>query len=266
MRLANKTALVTGAAQNIGAAIARHFAAQGARVVLVDRNLTAAAALAATLPHDALALGADLTSTAECARVVREAEAACGCIDILVNNAYAGPYKSVINQDDESWAFALSIGLTAMMATCRAALPAMVARGSGNIINLGSINSFTPCFSMAAYAAVKGGIVNFTRQLAVEYGHQGVRANSLCPGFITNPVRDAEFAAKPLEKDRITSLIPLRRLGTDDDCAQAAVFLASDESSFLTGQALVLDGGQSVQNAKMATWPFADAIERHRQG
>ena len=265
MRLKNKTALVTGAAHNIGAALARHYAAAGARAVLADRNLDAATALAATFPHGAFALGADLTSTAECARVVTEAETRCGgALDILVNNAYAGPYKSVVNQDDDSWHLALAIGLTAMMATCRAALPGMIARGSGAIVNLGSINSHTPAFGMAAYATIKGGICNFTRQIAVEYGWKGIRANSLCPGFITNPVRNAEFAAQPLELARVTAGIPLRRVGTDDDCARAAVFLASDDASFITGQDLLVDGGQSIQNAKMGTWPFQEAIENQR--
>jgi NAD(P)-dependent dehydrogenase (short-subunit alcohol dehydrogenase family) len=265
MKLNGKTALVTGAAQNIGAAIARRFASEGARVVIVDCQEAAAAELAATLDHDAFAIAADLSSTTECSRVVREAEQRCGHLDILVNNAYAGPYKSITEQDDESWHFALAIGLTAMMATCRAALPGMIARGSGTIINLGSINSFTPCYGMAAYAAVKGGICNFTRQLAVEYGERGIRANTLCPGFITNPSRDAEFAASPIERARIISLIPLRRVGTDDDCARAAVFLASDDSAFITGHDLLVDGGQSIQNAKMATWPFAEALEKHPQ-
>jgi 3-oxoacyl-[acyl-carrier protein] reductase len=262
MKLAQRTAFVTGAAQNIGKGIAERFAAEGARVVCVDRNRAGAQAVASAIGGGAIALEADLTSTAACAAAVAEAERVCGGIDILVNNAYAGPYKSVVNQDDASWATALAIGLTAMMALCRATLPGMIARKRGVIVNLGSINSFTPCYGMAAYAAVKGGIVNFTRQIAVEYGPHGIRANSICPGWINNPQRIAEFAAKPIEEARITSLIPLRRCGTDDDCARAAVFLASDDAAFITGQSLLVDGGQSVQNAKMATWPFQEALER----
>lgn len=263
MKLQEKTALVTGAAQNIGLAISRQFIAEGARVVLVDRKAETLARVAAELGPRAIPIDADLSSTPECARVIAESEKKVGHLDILVNNAYAGPYKSVVDQDDESWNLALSIGLTAMMALTRASLPGMIERGSGSIINLGSINSHTPAFSMAAYATVKGGICNFTRQIAVEYGWKGIRANSLCPGYITNPEREADFEAHPLERERVTSGIPLRRVGTDDECARAAVFLASEDASFITGQDLLVDGGQSVQNVKMATWPFAEAIEKY---
>jgi NAD(P)-dependent dehydrogenase (short-subunit alcohol dehydrogenase family) len=262
-RLTGRTALVTGAAQNIGRGIATRFAAEGARVVVVDRQQAAAAEVAAAIGGEAIA--ADLTNVAACHQVVAEAERRVGGIDILVNNAYAGTDAPLTEQDDAVWETSLAIGLTAMMALCRACLGGMCARGRGSIINLSSINAFAPALGMPAYAAVKGGIVSFTRQIAVEYGPHGVRANSLCPGHILNERFRTLFAADPVESARFMSAIPLRRSGTNDDCASAAVFLASDEASFITGHSLVVDGGQTAQSARVRSYAFAEALRAQEQ-
>jgi NAD(P)-dependent dehydrogenase (short-subunit alcohol dehydrogenase family) len=132
----------------------------------------------------------------------------------------------------------------------------MIAQGGGTILTMGSINGRTPAPSMAVYATIKGGIEAFTRQIAVEYGPQGIRANTLCPGFITDARREAEFVTKPKEKARATSVIPLRRLGTAQDVADAALFLTSPQAAWITGQTLTIDGGQSVQNHRSVTHPF----------
>jgi len=258
--LEDQIALVTGAAQNIGLAISKAFVDAGARVLMVDRQAELIEKEAAPFGDRAKAVAADMTDRAACAEVVAAAEAWGGRLDILVNNAYGAPWQSVVDQSDEGWDQGIAIGLTALMATSRAALPGMIERGSGNLITLGSTNAFIPCHGFAAYAAVKGGIVNFTRQIASEYGPHGVRANCLCPGFITNPKREEVYAEKPLERARVTSLIPLRRMGTDDEIGKAALFLASDLASFYTGQCLIVDGGQTIQNPKMGTWPFQEAI------
>ena len=258
-RLKDKVCLVTGAAQNIGLAIGRRFLDEGATVYFVDRNREALRKITDGIDR-AHPVAGDLTERGFCRSMVEAAITGSGRLDVLVNNAYGAPYQSVIDQSDEAWDQAITLGLTAMMAACRAALPGMVARRSGAIINIGSINAGTPAYNMAAYATIKAGIEGFTRQIAVQYGPEGIRVNCLAPGFITNPKRDEQFAAKPLERRRQESLIPLRRVAQDGEVAAVAAFLASDEASFVTGQRLGVDGGQPVQNSRMGTLPFQEAL------
>lgn len=261
-RLKNKICLVTGAAQNIGLAIARRFLDEGAIVYCVDLN-AAAVEKVAQGNERAHPIAGDLTNRGFCGEMVETAIREQGHLDVLVNNAYGAPYQSAIDQTDEAWDHAIELGLSAMMAACRAALPSMVARRSGTVINLSSINAKTPGYNMAAYATIKAGIEGFTRQLAVQYGPEGIRANCLAPGFITNPRRDQKFAESPLERRRQESLIPLRRTAKADEVAGVAAFLASDEASFITAHSLAVDGGQPVQNALMGTWPFQEALAEY---
>jgi len=258
-RLHNKTCLVTGAGQNIGQAIAERFLAEGATVYLVDKNASAVEKVAEGNER-AHPLAGDLTDRAFCREMIETAIREQGCLDVLVNNAYGAPYQSAVDQTDEAWDYAISLGLTAMMAACRAALPSMVSRRSGCVINLSSINAKTPAWNMAAYATIKSGIEGYTRQLAVQYGPDGVRANCLAPGFITHAQRDQQFADTPLELRRQESLIPLRRVAEAHEVASVAAFLASEEASFMSGHSLAIDGGQPVQNAIMGTWPFQEAL------
>lgn len=265
-RLSGKRALVTGAAQNIGRAIAERFAAAGATVVLADRQEDPIRELAdrfSDVGGRALAIPVDLTQRHEAEAMVDRAIEAFGGLDVLVNNAYTGPYKRLTDQDDEGWDRAMAVGVHAIMGTCRRAIPHMIEAGHGSIINVGSMNSFNPAASMAVYSAVKGAVVNFSRQLAVDYGPSGVRCNALCPGFITHAKRNQVFREKPLEKERVLATIPLRRLGECEDIAHAALFLASDESSFMTGQCLVIDGGAIMQNPRMVTHPFEASLRAH---
>jgi len=229
-------------------------------VVMADHNPQTLEAATAELGERAVPVVCDLRRIDDCKRLIATAEERCGRVDVVVNNAYKGYYQSLEQLTDEAWQEELAIGLTAMMATCRAALPGMLARGRGAIVNTGSRNSYTPAYGMAAYATVKAGILNFTRQIAVQYGPQGIRANSICPGFITHAKREAHFDAHPLERKRIEATIPLRRVGHDGEIAEASLFLASDSSSFVTGASLVVDGGATVQNPKMVTWPMQEAL------
>lgn len=262
-RLLSKLCLVTGAAQNIGRAIAEQFVAEGAAVVCVDRNEPELLAVCEGIRKTggtAIPQVVDLAQAEAVEQMVREAAEHLGGLDVVVNNAYAGPYRNLLEQDNAGWEQALAVGLTAPMIACRTAIPYLRQRGGGSLINLGSINSFKPSNHMAAYAAVKGGIVNLTRQIAVSYGPDGVRCNAICPGYITQDQREAMFREKPLERERVLSTIPLRRLGTGADIAHAAVYLASDESRFLTGQALIVDGGSTAQNANVPTHYFEQAV------
>jgi len=264
-RLPNKIAIVTGAAQNIGRAIAERFAAEGASVLLVDMKEEQLAEVREGIRATggiAEFFAADLRIPDEVERMVATAVEQFGGLDIVVNNAYTGPYKKLTDQDNEGWESALAIGLTAPMIACRAAVPHLEKRGGGSLINIGSINSIRPAPAMAAYSAVKGGIVNLTRNIAVAYGPKQIRCNAICPGFITHDQRDAMFREKPLELERVLSTLPMRRLGQPIDIAHAAVFLASDESTFVNGHSLYVDGGSTIQNANVPTHYFEQAVRR----
>lgn len=264
-RLKSKIAIVTGAGRNIGRAIAERFAAEGASVLIVDvdeDSLSEVDELIKKRGGVSEPLVADLSSAEEVERLVPTAVDTFGGLDIVVNNAYAGPYKKLTDQDNEGWEKALAIGLTAPMIVCRAAIPHLQRRGGGSLVNIGSINSIRPNAPMAAYSAVKGGLVNLTRNIAVTYGPLQIRCNAICPGYITHSQRNAMFREKPLEKERVLSTLPMRRLGVPDDIAHAAVFLASDESAFINGHSLYVDGGSTVQNAVMPTFYFEQALRR----
>ena len=262
-RLKNQRALITGAAQNIGRAIAVRFAEEGAAVALADIQEEPIVELASEIKAKggkAVAIPTDLADRSAVEAMVERAISELGGLDVLVNNAYNGPYKALTGQDDAGWDRAIAIGVHAIMAACRKAVRQMQKQGGGSIINLGSINSFTPAPSMAVYSAVKGAVVNFSRQLAVEYGPDGIRTNALCPGYITHDKRNAMFEEKPLELDRVLATIPLRKLGQCEDIANAALFLAGDESGFVNGHSLVVDGGSTIQNARTPTVPFESAL------
>lgn len=236
---------------------------EGAKVWLVDRKEPELASVCAGIRDRggiAEPYVADLTITCEVEKMVNQAAETFGGLDIVVNNAYTGPYKKLLDQDDEGWQQGIAIGLTAAMVACRTAIPFLQQRGGGSLINLGSINSFKPGGNMAVYSAVKGGIVNLSRQIAVTYGESGIRCNALCPGFITHDQRNENFAKHPLELERVLATIPVRRLGVGEDIANAALFLASDESTFVTGHSLVVDGGSTIQNANVPTHYFEKAL------
>lgn len=242
MRLANKVAIVTGAGQGIGRAILERFVAEGAKVVAVELSPESARRAVAGLPPDRacmLCLDAHAQSTVD--EAIYAAKERFGGLDILVNNAvrYAG--ASIVNETDEGWASTIDSALTATFRFCRAALPEMAARGGGSIINLASVNQIVANPGLAAYTAAKGGVHALTKQIAVEFGIQRVRCNAISPAFIVTERTAQGLSAADLAA--VAQSYPLGRLGEPADIANAAVFLASDESSFLTGVDLPLDGG-----------------------
>jgi len=258
-RLSEKVCLIAGASQNLGLAFAKRFLNEGATVYLIARRAEIIEEIADGHKR-AFALPGDLTDPAFCKEMVETVVREQGQIDVLLNNAYGAPRFSAAEQTDEGWAQALSIGLTAMMAATRAALPHMVEKHAGCIINLGSVNAVHPNFGTAAYATVKAGIEGFTRHVATQYGADGIRANCLAPGFIVHAQMDAAFDKRPLERQRANAIIPLRRTGKADEVAAVAAFLASDEASFITGHTLVVDGGQTIQHGSITTYPFQQAL------
>jgi meso-butanediol dehydrogenase/(S,S)-butanediol dehydrogenase/diacetyl reductase len=251
-RMAGELALVTGSTSGIGRAIALEFAFEGARVVVHGRNVERGAAVveqARNAGGDATFIAADLSTEAACASLVRRSAEWLGGLTVLVNNAVGATdgHDSVVGEMSTAyWEAALRINLTGPMVLCRAALPHMVAAGHGSIVNVSSRQAERPSAGLAAYCASKGGLNALTRALAVEYGNNNIRANTLSPGYVINDRRDAAITPERLAR---YEAMHLTRVGTARDCAYAAVYLASRESEFLTGINLQLDGGSSIARA-----------------
>lgn len=249
VRLAGETALVTGSTAGIGAAIARRFAAEGATVVVHGRDRARADALVTDLRAaggTAHAVLGDL-ATVDPATIVQSAADAMGGLTVLVNNAVAGAVDEsdapAADLTDAAWDTTLRVNLTAPMALIRAAIPIMRAAGHGSIVNISSRQAERASRGYTAYVASKSGLNGLTRAVAVDYAADGIRCNTISPGYVINARRDAG-----LTDERRTRLeaMHLTRLGEADDVAWAAVYLASEESGFLTGVNLPLDGGGSI--------------------
>jgi NAD(P)-dependent dehydrogenase (short-subunit alcohol dehydrogenase family) len=251
-RLLGEKAIVTGAARGIGAAIARLFAAEGARLGLLDldgealggiveelRGAGAEVADAAADIGDPVALGSAL------ARLGGEL----GGVDVLVNNAGINVFRDPLAMTDEDWRRCMAVNLEGAWNCIRMVLPAMLKAGGGSIVNIASTHAFAIIRGTFPYPVAKHALVGLTRSLAVEYAEQGVRINAVAPGYIeTDKVREwLDSAPDPAaERRRIEKLIPLGRIGRPEQVAWAAVYLASDESAFTTGSILTMDGGRSI--------------------
>jgi len=248
VKLANKIAIVTGAARGQGEAVARRFAHEGACVILADREVDVARGVAADIQQQggtALAVAADVTVAEEVAAMVETAEREFGALHILYNNA--GIY---LTQQDAPTADLLppvfdriiNVNLRGVYLCCHYAIPLLLKSGNGVILNVGSVASYAGDAMAHAYAAAKGGLLAFTRSIANCYGPQGLRASVICPGFIDTPMV-ADFVNRPAILKQIIESTMLRRLGRPEDVANLATFLASDEASFITGAIFVVDGG-----------------------
>jgi len=252
VRLAGEIALVTGSTAGIGKAIALEFAAQGAAVGVHGRDTARGAAVVDQIVEsggDAHFVAADLSTEAACTGLVDATADHFDGLSIVVNNAVASPDghdARVGEMDTDYWEDALRVNLTAPMWLCRAAIPHLLSSGHGAIVNISSRQAERPSAGLAAYAASKGGLNALTRAVAVEYAAQGIRCNTISPGYVINERRDADLAP---ERRRRLEAMHLTRLGEARDIAWAAVFLASRESEFVTGINLELDGGSGHARA-----------------
>ncbi|WP_105421644.1 SDR family oxidoreductase [Neorhizobium sp. T25_27] len=244
-RLAKKRALVTGAGQGIGRAIAVVFAEDGATVVATSRTPSKMADLADRSSAIEI-VGLDVTDAAEVKAVLGKA----GPIDILANCAGWVHNGSILDCEEEDWQKSIDQNATSAFRTMKAVLPGMIARGSGAIVNVASVaSSITGVQNRAAYGASKAALIGLTKAVARDVIATGVRVNALCPGTTLSPGLQGRIdeAADPEEMPRsFISRQPMGRLGTVEEMAAAAVFLSSDEAAFMTGQILVIDGGQTL--------------------
>jgi meso-butanediol dehydrogenase/(S,S)-butanediol dehydrogenase/diacetyl reductase len=249
MRLANKVALISGGGSGIGAAAARLFAAEGADVVVTGRRPGPIEAVAAEVKG--LAVAGDTSDPAHAAEAVAAAVSTFGGLDVVVANAGIGFGGSVGDVTDEHWQRTLDVNLTGPMVLTRAALPAMLERGGGSVVLVSSVNGLVATTDSAAYGTSKAGLIGLARSIAVDYGPRGIRANALCPGWVVTPMADEEMdelaGARGIGRqeayDLATTEVPLRRAATAQEIAACCLFLASDESSIVTGAVLVADGG-----------------------
>jgi NAD(P)-dependent dehydrogenase (short-subunit alcohol dehydrogenase family) len=242
MRLANKVALVTGGGGGIGSAIARRFAAVGARVVCADRDLSKAEATTAAIAAEdgeAVALRADVASAADCSAQVDAAVRRFGRLDIVVNNAGIGLHRLALDTSAEDWERVLRINLTGSFLTAQAAAKVMVGQGSGRIIQIGSISGQRGNMGGVAYGASKAAVMHMCKVLAVELSGKGVMVNAIAPG----PIETGISRHGPSRKANYLGRIPAGTYGTVSAIANAALYLASDDCEWVTGTVLNVDGG-----------------------
>ncbi|MEJ7838054.1 MAG: glucose 1-dehydrogenase [Thermomicrobiales bacterium] len=251
-RLSNKIILVTGAGSGMGRVATRMFIEHGAKVVAADVNK---AGLNETMKEvgsanrdSILPVIGDVTSDGDVRRLVAEGSAGFGPINVLYNNAGIMPEAdtSVVDTDPDLWDTIQRVNVKSFFLLCKHAIPQMIEAGGGSIINIASFVALVGCSNpQDAYTASKGAVLSLTRSLAVQYGPTGVRANAICPGPILTPMTEQLFPNEA-EKMKRLNRIPLGRFGRAEDIVNAGIFLASDESSWMTGSQFVVDGGITV--------------------
>jgi NAD(P)-dependent dehydrogenase (short-subunit alcohol dehydrogenase family) len=251
-RFTGKVAVITGGASGLGLAVARHMSAEGARLVLVDRDGASLDAAADGIQHsggEVRRLTGDVSEAATATAVVDLARSEFGRLDVLVNNAGIDPLKarSVIETDIADWDRILAVNVTSAYLMSRAAIPLMREGGGGSIVNTASVAGLKPAGDEAAYSVSKAAMVSLTGTLALDFAADGIRANCVCPGFMelvmTDRRRDLTEEEQAARAASASARVPLGRQGTYEEVAKAVLFLAGPDASYITGAALVVDGG-----------------------
>ena len=249
-RLDGRSAFITGAAGGIGREAALLFAAEGARVVVADLAEAEAAAVVAEIDAaggTAHFVRTDVSQSESVAAAVAEAERLTGALHVLFNNAGIFPSAdgSPTDTDEATWDRVLAVNLTGVFRCCKYGIPALLRAGGGSIVNTASfVAVMGAATSQIAYTASKGGVLAMTREIAIEYARQGIRANALCPGPVDTPLI-RELLADPAARARRMTHVPMGRLAQASEVARAALYLASDESSYVNGTTFLVDGGIS---------------------
>ena len=248
MRLEGKVAVITGAGSGMGAVAARLFAEEGAAVVVADAVEESGRSVADSIAESggqAQFVGVDVSNAEQVEAMIVAAVNRFGGLHVLYNNAGIFPADDggTLETPEATWDRVMNVNLKGVWLCCRYGIPAMLASGGGSIINVASFVALMgAATAQIAYTASKGGVLSMTREMAVEYARRGIRANALCPGPIETPLL-AELLSDPARRARRLVHIPVGRLGQAEELARAALFLASDDSSFMTGASLVVDGG-----------------------
>lgn len=260
-RLSGKKTIVTGAGSGIGEAAAKLFAAEGAQVCCADINGDAVQALAAGIGESAIAVQVDVADPGSCEAMVADTVAAFGGLNAVYANAGIAGSGRAGDVEFEEWNRVISINLTGKWLSVKYAIPHLIAAGGGSLVLQASVGGVIGVPGIASYAAAKAGVMGLTRQMAVDYGPDGIRVNAICPGTVPTPLVRATYekrggfsatANAPADAsiddliDAATVRHPIGRLGTTEDVAQLALHLASDESSWTTGASIVIDGGMSI--------------------
>lgn len=242
-------AVITGGARGIGFGIAAAFAAASYRVVLMDRDETAAADAANRLrashgADKAMAATADLTNRGQVEAAITSITQTFGKIGVLVNNAGIVRDRRLVKMEESDWDDVIATNLKSQFLTCRAVVPGMIERGYGRIINISS-RAWLGGFGQSNYSAAKGGVVSLTRSLAIELAGNGITVNAIAPGIVDTPMFQG---FDPAVQDRLKKSVPMKRIGTPEDVAAAAVFFASRGASYITGQLIYVCGGRSLSS------------------
>ena len=247
--LEGRIAIITGAGRGIGRAIAERFAREGAAVVLAQRSGDEIESLASLITHNhgsAIAVPTDVRDPASVARLIEHTLETHGRIDVLCNNAGVGHVQNVVDLRLADYEDVMNVNVRGALLSMKAALPSLVERGEGSIINIVSVLSFVARPVATAYCTSKAALLGLSRQVALDYASRGIRVNAIAPGFVDTEQFRTYCQRQPDPEavvEEVLSLTPMGRLGTPEDVAGAAVFLASDDSRWVTGSVLVVDGG-----------------------
>ncbi len=251
MRLQNKVCIITGAGSGIGRGTALLFAEEGATLVLVDRNLDGLVETQGMLVKgaNAMAVRADVSQAGDISRVVNDAARAHGRIDVVFNNAGIMPHGDLLHFDEATWDDVMAVNVKAMFLMCKAVIPYMLAQGGGSIINTSSVMATLTEPGYEAYSSSKAAVIGLSKSIAVSYAEQGIRCNALCPGWVDTPMNlhiIEQLGGMENVKPIIKAQQPLGRMATTREVAYAVLFLASDESTAVTGSALYVDGASTA--------------------
>jgi NAD(P)-dependent dehydrogenase (short-subunit alcohol dehydrogenase family) len=253
MKLAQRVAVITGAGSGIGRAMALRFASEGARILAADVNAASAEATADAVREqggEAAPFAVNVVEPEQVRLMVERARDRFGRIDILCNNAGIGSTTTVVDEEPEQWDWVMAVNVKSVFLGCKYAIPVMLGQGGGVIINTASVAGMVGIVNRAAYSASKGAVIALTKQVAIDYVERNIRVNCLCPGTVDSPwvgrllaqSGDAAEMRRSLEARQ-----PMGRLGTPEEVAGAALYLASDDAAFITGTGLVIDGGWTAK-------------------
>lgn len=269
-RLNGQVAIVTGGAQGIGGATARRLAEEGANVLIADIDAATAEANAERIRQaggTVATIIADVGKHSEITAIIAEAERLWGKLHLLVNNAWSGPSSGVqgsaLTVTEEGWDQAMASLMKSIFLTAKHAVPLIERSGGGSIVNISSVHGLLQSPRTLVYEAGKSAVIGMTRQMAIDFGPLGIRVNAICPGHIVTERMQRRWDAMPNGLTFFEQHYPIRRTGRPVDIANAVVFLASDEASFITGHTLVVDGGMTIQLQENLSVNVAHYVKEH---